>query len=259
MDIKSEFENSNESSPKEFTLDTLTRGVVIGELHQRENPSEKENERFNKILKENKDSIFVLESDPSDSDLFTEKNSPPTFMSQALEFAKKNNTQVEIMDDEKIKYNRYEVWKDAGSDLSQRDWDNITAVYIMRVGLNIHNTTFEQIVANVFNSQVLDESRKQTYLNSFSKYMRILQSEDRDIKLESIDKLVHSYIKYDAICRERYYQKKVANIIENNPDRKIFAVFGKSHTQGISNTIEGSIYPTPLPSIAKMKWLMGSI
>jgi len=47
--------------------------------------------------------------------------------------------------------------------------------------------------------------------------------------------------------------------MENNPGRKIFAVFGKSHTQGISNTIEGSIYLTPLPSIAKMKWLMASI
>jgi len=42
------------------------------------------------LLDQNKDSIFVLESDPSNSDIFTEKNSPPTFMSQALEFAKKN-------------------------------------------------------------------------------------------------------------------------------------------------------------------------
>ena len=256
MVIQSEFENR---STEEFTVNTLDNGVVIGELHQRENPSQQENERFNQLLDQNKDSIFVLESDPSNSDIFTEKNSPPTFMSQALEFAKKNNIQVEIMDDERISKDRYGIWQEAGTDFSQQDFEIINTIYIMRMGLNVHNISFEQVVNNIQNSEILDEGRKQTYFNSFSKYIRLLQSEDRDIKLENIDKLIHSYLKYDAICRERYYQKKIANIIENNPGRKIFAVFGKSHTQGISNTIEGSIYLTPLPSIAKMKWLMASI
>ncbi len=51
----------------------------------------------------------------------------------------------------------------------------------MRMGLNIHNISFEKVVNNIKNSEILD------------------------------------------------------------PDRKIFAVLGKSHTQCISNTIEGSI------------------
>ena len=88
------------------------------------------------MLDQNKDSIFVLESDPSNSDIFTEKNSPPTFMSQALEFAKKNNIQVEIMDDERISKDRYGIWQEAGTDFSQQDFDIINAIYIMRMGLN---------------------------------------------------------------------------------------------------------------------------
>lgn len=89
--------------------------------------------------------------------------------------------------------------------LSQQDFDIINAIYIMRMGLNVHNISFEQVVNNIQNSDILDEGRKQTYFNSFSKYIKLLQiREDRDIKLENIDKLIHLNIKYDAICRERY-------------------------------------------------------
>ncbi len=107
--------------------------------------------------------------------------------------------------------------------------------------------------------ELLSESKKQTYLNGFSKYIRLLQSEDREEKLEGVDKLIHSFIDYDSICREIYYQKKIAEIRKENPDKKIFTVFGKAHTDGISKTLQDSNYRTPLPSIAKMKWLMGCI
>ena len=243
----------------EFTLNNVNNGVVVGELHQRENPSQKEDERFNQILEENIDSIFILESDPSKSELFTNTQSPTTFMEKALQFAQENRNQMEIMDDERITKDRYGIWKEVGTDFSQRDFDTLNSIYMMRNGIQLHNQSFEQVVSNIQNSEILDEGRKQTYLNEFSKYIRLLQSEDRDSKLASIDKLVTSFFEYDAICRERYYQGKVAKIKEEKPDKKIFAVFGKSHTQGISKTIQDPTYRTPLPSIAKTKWLMGNI
>lgn len=259
MDIPSEASITEESKSQEFTLTQLDNGVVIGELHQRENPSQSEDERFNQLLEENRNSIFILESDPTKSDLFTQKESPKTFVGKALQFAQENNSMVEIMDDERISKDRYGIWKEVGSDFSQKDFDILNAIYIMRTGIKVHNQTFEQVVSNIINSKILDEDRKQTYLNEFSKYIRILQSENKDSKLESVDKLVLSFIEYDAICRERYYQGKVAKIAEQNPDKKVFAIFGKSHTEGISKTIQDSNYRTPLPSIAKTKWLMGSL
>jgi hypothetical protein len=69
----------------------------------------------------------------------------------------------------------------ASTNFSQQDFEIINTIYIMRMGLNIHNISFEKVVNNIKNSEILD------------------------------------------------------------PDRKIFAVLGKSHTQCISNTIEGSI------------------
>lgn len=243
----------------EFTLNNTINGLVIGELHQRENPSQKEEGRFDQLLEENKDSTFILESNPSKSDLFTNTQSPKSFMEKALQFAQENSNQMEIMDDERITKDRYGIWKEVGTDFSQRDFDTLNSIYMMRNGIQLHHQSFEQVVSNIQNSEILDEGRKQTYLNGFSKYIRILQSEERDSKLASIDKLVTSFFEYDAICRERYYQGKVAKIKEEKPDKKIFAVFGKSHTQGISKTIQDPTYRTPLPSIAKTKWLMGNI
>lgn len=259
MDIQLETANFEISSTSEFTITNVNNGLVIGELHQRENPSQKEKERFDQLLEENKDSTFILESNPSKSDLFTNTQSPKSFMEKALQFAQENRNQMEIMDDERITKDRYGIWKEVGTDFSQRDFDTLNSIYMMRNGIQLHNQSFEQVVSNIQNSEILDEGRKQTYLNEFSKYIRILQSEERDSKLASIDKLVTSFFEYDAICRERYYQGKVAKIKEEKPDKKIFAVFGKSHTQGISKTIQDPTYRTPLPSVAKTKWLMGNI
>lgn len=259
MDISSETPNSEMEEPSEFTLTNVNNCIVVGELHQRTNPSQKEDERFDQLLQENKDSVFILESDPGKSDLFSQTGSSKTFIGKALQFAKENNSHMEIMDDERITKDRYGIWEEVGSDFSQRDFDTLNSIYMMRNGIQLHHQSFEQVVSNIQNSEILDEGRKQTYLNGFSKYIRILQSEERDSKLASIDKLVTSFFEYDAICRERYYQGKVAKIKEEKPDKKIFAVFGKSHTQGISKTIQDPTYRTPLPSIAKTKWLMGNI
>lgn len=259
MDISSETPNSEMEEPSEFTLTNVNNCIVVGELHQRTNPSQKEDERFDQLLQENKDSVFILESDPGKSDLFSQTGSSKTFIGEALQFAKENNSHMEIMDDERITKDRYGIWEEVDSDFSRSDFDSLNSMYIMRIGMQIHNQSFEDVVNNVNNSQLLDEERKQTYLNGFSKYIRILQSDERDKKLESIDKLVHSFIQYDAICRERYYQKKIVDIKNEQPEKKIFAVFGKSHTEGISKTLQDSNYRTPLPPIAKMKWLMGSI
>jgi len=259
MGIPSETQNPNENNNQEFTVNTVKNNIVIGELHLREKPSLEENERFNQLLEQNKDSIFVLEADPSKSDVFEDNQSSPTFMSQALKYSKEKNIRAEILDDEKISGNRYEIWKEAGSEFSQEEYDNIIAMYIMRVGIYKNNLSLKDVVSNVNNSEKLDAVRKQTYLNAFSRYMEILQSEKRDEKLKNIEGLILSYIDYDAVCRERNYQKKVGEIKDGNPDKKIFAVFGKSHTEGISKTLEDTNYRTQLLPVAKMKWLISSI
>ncbi len=254
MDILSEINTTESTQENEFSVTKLDGTTVIGEKHLRENPSTKEDQRFKQILEKNKESIFVLESKPSQSSVFS--NSGNTFMSQTLKFGQENNNRMEIMDDERISKDRYGIWKEAGSDLTIEDFDSINSLYLMRQGLAIYNLSFEQIVSNVMNSEILDNSRKETYLNGFLRYTRYIQGENRKENLQKIDKLLSSFINYDSICREIYYQGKIDKIVKENPNKNILAVFGQSHFQGIAKTIQNNEYRTPLPSGAKIRWEM---
>jgi hypothetical protein len=244
------------NNTQEFTVAQSTQGdtksTVVGELHQTENHSKEEEERLGQIFEENKDSLIILESDHSKSNVWTNTENKP--MAMTKRFAEENGNMLEIMDDDKIEFNRYEVWRNAQSNISEQEFDFMSSLHYVHTSIVNRNMSAQEVVTTIVNSNHLNETRKQTYLYGFNKYADLLSSPNKEENFKKISELIRSFYSYDGVCRERYYQDKIAHIKENNPNKDILAVFGKSHTEGILKTLEDSSYRTPLSAEAKLRW-----
>lgn len=236
-----------DSISHEYTVEEVNGNHIVGELHIRVLNNPEDNTSYNKLLEENSDSIFVIESDPSQSNTF--QNNPNTFMNMTLTYVRKKDLPLETMDDETMRYNRFGVWETAGSDLTQEDFDLINSLYFPYSQPKVPPIE----LLNMIQNSNLQDSRKQIYYNGILKYIGIFKDEKAYEKLESVKNLALSFIRYDSICREIYYQKKIAKIMEENPNKKIFAVFGNSHKKGIAQTLKEKEYTTPLPSSKELK------
>lgn len=238
-----------DTKEKEYTELRIDDHTLIGEKHIRLGYRQEDNDSFSELLETNKDSIFVLEFDPSSPSAYADTKD--SFMSQTFKYATDQKSDLVILDDEEINSNRFGIWKEAGSNISIEEFDYMNSLLLIHT--NLINPSTEDILSTIKNSP-LDDTRKDTYYKGLKKYLDILTGNKGREELNKIYNLISSFINYDSTCREIYYQEKVSEIIKNNPERKVFAVFGQSHTEGISKTIKDPNFRSNLSSGAKMKY-----
>lgn len=243
-----------DTEEKEYTELRIDEHILIGEKHIRLGYNQEDNDSFSGLLEKNKDSIFVLEFNPSSPSAYADTKD--SFMSQTFKYATDQNSDLVILDDEKINSNRFRMWKEAGSNISIEEFDYMSSLLFIQKELNTQST--EDILSTIENSS-LDDTRKNTYYKVYEKYLSIFTENKGQEELNKIYNLISSFISYDSACREIYYQRKVSEIIKNNPERKIFAVFGESHLEGISKTIQDPNFRRNLPSGAKMKFQLSVV
>lgn len=257
-DYSPEFvDNAKENIQYSFNLDKDESGnVVIGENHFNSNGlTEQENEEQTKLLEENKDSIFVVETDMSQQAQYNQLGVENTFMDRTIKYAKEKGKPLENMDEELINAEnstRYLLWEKIGTTISEDDYHYTMAIYqILQAGYSNPDSIppFAQIYANILSNEAIPDTQKIPYLEGLKTIMFATKSGD----LSKITEVAKTFIKNDGRIREIYYQEKIAKIKQENPEKKLFVVCGNAHREAISKTIKDTNYRSPLNE-AKLQW-----
>lgn len=222
--------------------------TIVGELHI--NPkglTEEEKKEWAKLLEENSDSIFIVESDMSKSKIYSNIGVEDTFMNKTIKFTQENNKRLEIMHDELVynqKGERYELWRRMGTTISEGQYSYMFLVsnYIIN-GMLINPAnppSLEDIRHNIISNKEYTEAQKYEYEKALTTISLASGYGDLDKLLNA----TKAFVAYDSVKRENYYQEKVSKIKLENPGKKIFAVFGGDHQEGIMKTMENPDYRT---------------
>ena len=232
--------------------------VVVGEVHLCTNLPLENKKEVDSLLEQNKDSVFIIEGDMRGSGWDEAGNTSNTVMDRTRRFAEENNKPLEILDNEDLVNSkngyRYKLWEHVGSQISEYDYNFTLGLYHVREAFMLYRRNPKEVYENIINSPRITETTKNIFLTSLKTFLLSMQTGNPKEQLNKIDTFCQQFIIYDGTCRERFYQEKISEIKESHAEKKIFAVFGNTHKEGIAKTIEDTNYRTPFKGEAKMIW-----
>jgi hypothetical protein len=249
MDIK-----DNLDPETTFTETKVGSDLLIGEIHRRKKNIDysETDKKLQELLEENRDSIFVLEDDPSRTNIYKEEEVKGGTMWQSFEFVLNNNLPFLVLDDGRI--NRYDLWRFAGSDIDETDFAFIQGIW--RATFSQKNLPTNTLIEYLYQKEDHESPLTESMKKGSELYLLMTNGQ---LPKENVNYFVHNFLTtlltYDSICRERMYQHKIEAVKGNYPSRKFFIQVGLAHIEGIEKTLnkkEGK-YRTPLPSSVQIK------
>mgnify|MGYP000900433531 CR=1 FL=1 len=130
--------------------------------------------------------------------------------------------------------------------ISRSDLLYASGLYAAFVVLPTQNG-LQSLLVDLEQSTFLSEQDKEIYKRGIDRFSVILHlsPEEATQEMSSLMTLIKLYAELDSVCRERFYQDRVGEVIRHNPDSKLLVVVGKSHRLGIAEALADPEYRTP--------------
>ncbi|HBO10721.1 TPA: hypothetical protein DD448_02120, partial [Candidatus Collierbacteria bacterium] len=212
--------------------------IIVGEQHVKNSLDPKSELDFKNGLDQSQ--IIVVEFESIKGNPYSQASSEKRFMQTAQEHAINTNKELIILNNEIS--DRYKLWLDSKIDISRADFAFMFGIHILQNDLanNLPLEESRRKILELYTNYFLGDSGYANQLTN-AVFDSIFASTEID-EAKEISTLVLNFVKLDALARENFYQSRIKQVRDANPDKNILAVVGKSHALPISNTLtDGSL------------------
>jgi|GEM_PF-2264320 len=212
--------------------------IIVGEQHIKTSLDEKSELEFQNGLDQSQ--IIVIEFESIKENQYSQASSEKRFMQTAQEHAINTNKELIILNNEIS--DRYKLWLDSQIDISRADFAFMFGIHILQNDManNLPLEESRRKILELYTNYFLGDSGYANQLTDAVFDSMFASTEIDDAK--GISSLVLNFIKLDALARENYYQSRIKQVRDENPDKNILVVVGRSHALPISNTLtDGSL------------------